>query len=71
MKNKNFNLRSGIMMKVENNFFSAKDIFEMLGISETSAYRLIRKLNEDLKKKGIITISVRINKRYFQERTYM
>ena len=58
-------------MKVENNFFSAKDIFEMLGISETSAYRLIRKLNEDLKKKGIITISVRINKRYFQERTYM
>lgn len=59
------------MMKVENKFFNIKDISEMLGISETTAYRLIKKLNEDLKKKGMITISGRISKRYFQERTYM
>lgn len=59
------------MMKVENKFFNVKDISEMLGISETTAYRLIKKLNEDLKKKGMITISGRISKRYFQERTYM
>ncbi|MEG0022796.1 MAG: helix-turn-helix domain-containing protein [Cetobacterium sp.] len=58
-------------MKVENKFFNVKDISEMLGISETTAYRLIKKLNEDLKKKGMITISGRISKRYFQERTYM
>ncbi|MEG1086874.1 MAG: helix-turn-helix domain-containing protein [Cetobacterium sp.] len=59
------------MVKVENKFFNVKDISEMLGISETTAYRLIKKLNEDLKKKGMITISGRISKRYFQERTYM
>ena len=42
-------------------FLSAKEVADMAKISETSAYRLIKKLNEELEKKG--------SKRYFEEKT--
>ena len=34
------------------------------------AYKLIRQLNQELKAKGFVTISGRINRVYFQERLY-
>ena len=34
------------------------------------AYKLIRKLNEELKAKGFITIAGRVNRQYFYERLY-
>lgn len=50
-------------------FLSAKEVADMAKISETSAYRLIKKLNEELEKKGKITIKGKISKRYFEEKT--
>lgn len=41
----------------------------MAKISETTAYRLIKKLNEELEKKEKITIKRKISKRYFEEKT--
>ena len=34
------------------------------------AYKLIRQLNEELKEKGFITITGRVNRQYFYERLY-
>lgn len=52
-------------------FFNAKDIAEILDVSESSAYRIIRKLNQELEEQGKIVIPGKISKRYFEEKVYM
>ena len=54
---------------MENRFIRADDVAQELNVSKPYAYKLIRKLNEELKAKGFITISGRVNKQYFLERT--
>jgi prophage antirepressor-like protein len=49
-------------------FFKAKDVAEILGISVPAAYKVIRKLNDELKEKGYIIISGQVNRRYFEEK---
>lgn len=55
---------------MEDKFIRADEVAEELGISKPYAYKLIRKLNEELKEKGFITIAGRINRQYFNERLY-
>ena len=43
----------------------------MLGASKTSAYRVIKRLNAELEEKGYITITGKISKRYFLEKSYI
>ena len=52
-------------------FLSAKKVSEILDISETSAYRIVKKMNDELKKQGKIVIPGKISKRYFEEKTYI
>ena len=54
---------------MENKFIRADDVAQELSVSKPYAYKLIRKLNEELKSKGFLTISGRVNKQYFMERT--
>lgn len=49
---------------------TAKDISEILGVSESKSYQTIRQLNDELKKKGFITFAGRVSKAYFYERMY-
>ena len=42
---------------------------ETLGISKSYAYKIVQKLNAELKEKGYLTISGRVNKQYFMEKT--
>lgn len=51
-----------------NNFLRVDDVAMELGVSTSYAYRIIRKLNAELEKKGIITIAGRVSKQYFTER---
>ena len=51
-------------------FMRVEDVAEEMGVSVSYAYKLIRQLNEELKAKGFITISGRINREYFNERLY-
>ena len=51
-----------------NNFLQVDDVAMELGVSTSYAYKIIRKLNAELEKKGIITIAGRVNKQYFTER---
>ena len=55
---------------MENRFIRADDVAQELNVSKPYAYKLIRKLNEELKSKGFITIAGRGNRQYFSERLY-
>lgn len=44
------------------------EVAQELGISKSYAYKIVQKLNDELKSKGYITISGRVNKQYFMER---
>ena len=51
-----------------NSFYRVQDVARELGVSESYAYRIIQKLNAELKEKGFLTISGRVNRKYFRER---
>ena len=54
----------------EKNFLTANDVAEFMGISVPTAYKVIRKLNDELKKQGYITISGKISRIYFEQKIY-
>ncbi len=55
---------------MENKFIRADDVAQELNVSKPYAYKLIRRLNEELKAQGFITIAGRVNRQYFYERLY-
>ena len=54
----------------EKMFMRVDEVGETLDVSIPYAYKLIRKLNEELEKKGCITINGRIDRKYFYEKFY-
>lgn len=52
-------------------FLYAADVASILEISETTAYRLIKKLNNELKEQGKITVPGKIPRKYFEEKTVL
>lgn len=50
-------------------FMKVEEVAQELGVSKSYAYKIVQKLNEELKSKGFLTISGRVNKQYFMERT--
>ena len=55
---------------MENRFMRAEEVAQELGVSVSYAYKVIQKLNAELKGKGFLTISGRVNRQYFNERLY-
>ena len=49
-------------------FMKVQDVADELGVSKSYAYKIVQKLNDELKSQGFITISGRVNKQYFLER---
>ncbi|MCR5357033.1 MAG: helix-turn-helix domain-containing protein [Lachnospiraceae bacterium] len=54
----------------EKNFLTAADVAEFMGISVPTAYKVIRKLNDELKHQGYITIAGKISRIYFEKKIY-
>ena len=50
-------------------FMRVDEVAQELGISKSYAFKIVQKLNAELKEKGFMTISGRVNKQYFIERT--
>ncbi|RFT91719.1 LysR family transcriptional regulator [Adlercreutzia equolifaciens subsp. celatus DSM 18785] len=46
------------------------EVAERLGISRTSAYEVIRELNQELADKGLITRQGRVSADYFEKRYF-
>jgi len=51
-------------------FLNAHDVAEYMDISVPKAYEIIRKLNDQLDKKGYITVAGKISRIFFEERVY-
>ncbi len=51
-------------------FMRVDEVAEELGVSVPYAYKLIRTMNEELRKTGCITISGRIDRKFSHEKFY-
>lgn len=51
-------------------FLNAHDVAEFMGISVPMAYKIIRKLNDELLAAGYIIVSGRISRTYFEQKVY-
>ena len=49
---------------------TVKDIKEVLLVSDTKAYQIIKQLNEELQKKGYLTVRGKVSAAYFNERFF-
>lgn len=54
----------------EKRFLSAREVGEIMGRSTSYAHRYICQLNEELEKKGYLTIKGRVVSTYFYERFF-
>lgn len=46
-------------------FLDVKDVCEILDVSESKAYEVIRVLNEELKDKGYMVVQGKVNTKFF------
>lgn len=51
-------------------FISAKQVARELEVSDSFAYCLVRKLNDELEKQGFVVVKGKISRKYFEERVY-
>ncbi|MDO5540865.1 MAG: DNA-binding protein [Eubacteriales bacterium] len=49
-------------------FMTAREVAEIMGVSEGKAYGVIRELNTQLKAQGYITIAGKVNRTFFEEK---
>lgn len=55
-------------MEEKQSFMRAEDVAKELEISVSHAYKIMRSLNAELKAQGYMTISGRVNRKYFMEK---
>ena len=53
---------------MEKVYLTPKEVAETLGVSVSTAYKIMRKLNKELEAMGFMTVSGRVNRRYFYEK---
>ena len=53
---------------MEKTVLNVQDVMDVIGCKESKAYRLIRELNQERKKRGYITFNGQVSKRYFEDR---
>lgn len=53
---------------MSNTFMRVDDVAAELGVSKSYAYKIVQKLNAELKGMGYLTVAGRVNKRYFMEK---
>ena len=53
-----------------NMLIGATEIAQELDVSKAFAYKVVRELNEELKKRGYIVIAGKVSRRFFEEKFY-
>jgi Mn-dependent DtxR family transcriptional regulator len=61
-------INKGGEQMVEKTYLKVDEVAELLGVSKSYAYKIVQKLNAELDAKGFLTISGRVNKKYFLEK---
>lgn len=57
-------------MTSDKKFLNAADVSEYMSISIPMAYKIIRRLNDELNAQGYLTISGKISRQYFEQKVY-
>ncbi len=52
-------------------YVTAQEVSEILGVSLTKSYDIIRRLNAELESKGYLTIRGKTSRAYFNEKLYI
>lgn len=60
----------GKTMEQSRKMISAKEVSEVLGISNSYAYKVIEQLNKELQKAGYLTIPGKVDALYLQKRYF-
>lgn len=55
-------------METEKQYFTAKDVMQVLGVGRSTAYSIIKQCNKELKELGKITIRGKVNAKYLLSR---
>lgn len=58
------------MYQNEKVYITAEELSELWGISTGHAYKIIRKLNNELLEKGFIIVAGKVSRQYMEERCY-
>jgi len=53
---------------MSNSFMRVEEVASELGVSKSYAYKLVKKLNGELKDMGYLTVAGRVSKKYFMEK---
>lgn len=51
-------------------FMRVEEVAKVMGVSVSYAYKIIRKLNKELKKTGCLTMNGRIDRKFFYDNFY-
>ena len=62
--------KEGILPMAGQIFMRVDEVASELGVSKPYAYKLIRKMNDELQKTGFVTIAGRIDRKFFYEKFY-
>ena len=54
----------------EKMYLRAEDVADYMEISVPMAYKIIRKLNDELTAQGYLVVSGRVSRRYFEQKIY-
>lgn len=54
----------------EKKYFRAEDVAAYMDISIPMAYKIIRKLNDELIAQGYLVVAGRVNRRYFERKVF-
>ena len=49
---------------------NARDVADFMGISVPMAYKIIRRLNDELSAQGFITVAGKVSRCYFEQKVY-
>ena len=55
---------------MNNKFICAEEVAQELSVSKPYAYKLLRDMNDELKRKGYLVIPGRVSRKYFEEKFY-
>lgn len=54
--------------KTEKLYLTADEAAEMMGVSKSHVYKVMRQMNKELKEMGYFVVSGKVNRKYFMER---
>ena len=69
-RNAKTNFNGKVVKGMNEKFLEVGDVMQILGISRSAAYKLMRQINSELEKKGYIVIRGKLSRKYFEERIY-